>query len=59
MINEIEDIRFTARSETNLMDVHPDLVRVMRLALHYSLVPFSITEGRRSMTWCAVGKARR
>lgn len=49
MLNEIEDIRFTALSETNLVGVHPDLVRVIRLALHYSLVPFSVSEGLRSM----------
>ncbi|WP_199636110.1 M15 family metallopeptidase [Serratia sp. PAMC26656] len=49
MLNEIEETRFTARSEDNLMGVHPDLVRVMRLALNYSLVPFSISEGVRSM----------
>lgn len=49
MFYDIEDIRFTARSETNLVGVHPDLVRVIRLALQYSLVPFSVSEGLRSM----------
>ena len=49
MLNDIEDIRFTARSEENLRGVHPDLVRVIRLALRYSLVPFSVSEGLRSM----------
>ncbi len=49
MISEIPEVQFTARSEKNLLGVHPDLVRVIRLALHYSLVPFSITEGLRSM----------
>lgn len=49
MLNEIQEMRFTARSEDNLIGVHPDLVRVMRLALNYSLVPFSISEGVRSM----------
>lgn len=49
MISEMFEIRLTARSEKNLRGVHPDLVQVMRLALHYSLVPFSITEGLRSM----------
>lgn len=49
MISENTDINFNARSEKNLLGVHPDLVRVMRLALRYSLVPFTITEGLRSM----------
>lgn len=49
MISEMPEVQFTARSEKNLLGVHPDLVRVIRLALHYSLVPFSITEGLRSM----------
>ncbi|TQI81596.1 D-alanyl-D-alanine carboxypeptidase-like protein [Serratia fonticola] len=49
MISEIPEIQFTTRSEQHLLGVHPDLVRVMRLALRYSLVPFSITEGVRSM----------
>lgn len=49
MISEMQEVQFTARSEKNLLGVHPDLVRVIRLALHYSLVPFSITEGLRSM----------
>ncbi|HGM5294470.1 TPA: M15 family metallopeptidase [Serratia marcescens] len=49
MLNDIEEIRFTARSEENLRGVHPDLVRVIRLALRYSLVPFSVSEGLRSM----------
>jgi hypothetical protein len=49
MLNETTEIKFTARSEDRLVGVHPDLVRVMRLALNYSLVPFSITEGLRSM----------
>lgn len=49
MLNDIEEIRFTARSEDNLRGVHPDLVRVIRLALRYSLVPFSVSEGLRSM----------
>ncbi|MGL5389426.1 MAG: M15 family metallopeptidase [Serratia sp. (in: enterobacteria)] len=49
MISEKSEIKFNARSETNLLGVHPDLVRVMRLARRFSLVPFSITEGLRSM----------
>lgn len=49
MLNEIEEMRFTARSEENLNGVHPDRVRVMRLALNYSQMPFSISEGVRSM----------
>lgn len=63
MLNDIEDIRFTARSEENLRGVHPDLVRVIRLALRYSLVPFSVSEGLRSMArqrkWCAPAAAKR
>ena len=51
MLRDIEEIRFTARSEENLRGVHPDLVRVIRLALRYSLVPFSVSEG------CAVWRA--
>lgn len=49
MISEIRQVQFNSRGEKNLLGVHPDLVRVMRLALRYSLVPFSITEGLRSM----------
>lgn len=49
MISETTEIKFNARSEKNLIGVHPDLVRVMRLALRYSLVPFTVTEGLRSM----------
>ncbi|AHG18934.1 peptidase M15 [Chania multitudinisentens RB-25] len=49
MTNEISEIQFTANSEKKLIGVHPDLVQVMRLALRYALVPFSISEGLRSM----------
>ncbi|WP_156293022.1 M15 family metallopeptidase [Serratia oryzae] len=49
MINEISALQFTTQSEKKLTGVHPDLVRVMRLALRYSLVPFSITEGLRTL----------
>ena len=63
MLNDIEEIRFTARSEENLRGVHPDLVRVIRLALRYSLVPFSVSEGcaawRANGKWCAPAAAKR
>jgi hypothetical protein len=49
MINEVPEVHLTAKSEKNLTGVHPDLVRVMRLALRYSLVPFAITEGLRTL----------
>ena len=40
--------RFSRRSETNLIGVHPDLVKVVRLALGYSAVDFGVFEGLRS-----------
>lgn len=40
--------RFSARSEKNLVGVHPDLVRVMRLALWLAPVDFTIIEGLRT-----------
>lgn len=49
MLSEAQPTRFSARSEQRLQDVHTDLIRVMRLALNYSLVPFAITEGRRNI----------
>ncbi|WP_127958061.1 M15 family metallopeptidase [Serratia microhaemolytica] len=41
--------KFSQRSENNLRDLHPDLVKVARLALQYSPIDFAITEGRRSV----------
>jgi hypothetical protein len=40
--------RFGLRSQSNLVGVHPDLVKVAVKALEYSTVDFSITEGLRS-----------
>lgn len=40
--------RFGLRSQANLIHVHPDLVRVVTLALRVSSVDFSIIEGRRT-----------
>ena len=37
------------RTEEKLLDVHPDLVAVVRLALTHSPVPFIVTEGVRSL----------
>lgn len=40
--------RFGLRSQSKLLDVHPDLVSVATRALELSTIDFSITEGRRS-----------
>ncbi len=39
---------FGARSESRLVGVHPDLVRVVRRALELSTVDFSVSEGLRT-----------
>ena len=39
---------FSARSEKNLVGVHPDLVRVMRRALEIAPVDFMVIEGLRT-----------
>jgi peptidoglycan L-alanyl-D-glutamate endopeptidase CwlK len=41
--------RFGAKSEANLVGIHPDLVRVVRLALTLSDIDFSVFEGLRTM----------
>ena len=41
-------MKFSARSEKNLEGVHPDLVKVMRLAIEKTSVDFAITEGLRT-----------
>lgn len=41
--------KFSNRSEKNLVGIHPDLVRVMRLALQLSAVDFTVIEGLRTM----------
>lgn len=41
--------RFGLRSLTNLMGVHPDLVKVATRALELSPVDFTVTEGLRSV----------
>jgi peptidoglycan LD-endopeptidase CwlK len=38
-----------ARSQRNLVGVHPDLVRVMTRALAYSPIPFTVIEGLRTV----------
>jgi peptidoglycan L-alanyl-D-glutamate endopeptidase CwlK len=38
----------SSRSEDNLIDVHPDLIKVVRLALSYSEIDFGITQGART-----------
>ena len=40
--------KFSQRSEERLTDIHPDLIKVTRLALSLSLVDFVVIEGRRS-----------
>lgn len=40
--------RFGLRSQANLLDVHPDLVKVAYRALELSPVDFTVTEGRRT-----------
>jgi len=42
------DMKFSERSEKNLVGVHPDLVKVMRLAIERTTVDFGITEGLRT-----------
>lgn len=41
-------MKFGERSEKNLVGVHPDLVKVMRLAIEQTTVDFAITEGLRT-----------
>lgn len=41
-------MKFGAQSELKLKGVHPDLVKVMRLAIERTEVDFSITEGLRT-----------
>lgn len=43
------DFRFSERSEKNLIGVHPDLVRVARLALMHSPIDFAVIEGVRTL----------
>lgn len=43
------NFKFSQRSENNLRGVHPDLVKVARLALELSPVDFGITEGLRTV----------
>ena len=43
-----DEIKLDARSERNLVGVHPDLVRVVRLASKLSPVKFIVTEGLRT-----------
>lgn len=41
--------KFSQRSEDNLNGVHPDLVKVVRLALQKTTVDFSVLEGVRTL----------
>lgn len=41
--------KFSKRSESNLKGVHPDLVKVVRLALQLSAVDFTVIEGVRTL----------
>ncbi|EPE4188427.1 M15 family metallopeptidase [Yersinia enterocolitica] len=43
----MNDFHFSQASENNLYGVHPDLVRVVRLALSHSTLDFSVIEGLR------------
>ncbi|WP_154825879.1 MULTISPECIES: M15 family metallopeptidase [Enterobacteriaceae] len=43
------NFKFSQRSENNLRGVHPDLAKVVRLALELSPVDFGITEGLRTV----------
>lgn len=45
----MSSFRFSQHSETRLVGVHPDLVRLARRALELSTVDFGITEGLRSV----------
>ena len=42
-------MKFSQRSKTNLLGVHPDLVRVMNEAIEDTPVDFTITDGVRSV----------
>ena len=44
-----DKFRFSESSEKKLSSVHPDLIRVARLALKYSPIDFGVTEGIRSI----------
>lgn len=44
-----DKFKFSESSEKKFNGVHPDLVRVARLALKYSPIDFKITEGLRSI----------
>jgi len=44
----VSDFVLSARSNKNLQGVHPDLVKVVKQALEYSAVDFTIIEGRRT-----------
>ncbi|WP_114195307.1 M15 family metallopeptidase [Edaphovirga cremea] len=44
-----EETKFSNKSRQYLQGIHPELIRVMELALNYSHVPFAITEGLRSI----------
>lgn len=41
--------KLSARSESRLVGVHPDLVRIVRKALEISPVDFSVAEGLRTL----------
>ncbi|HEY3494163.1 MAG TPA: M15 family metallopeptidase, partial [Polyangiaceae bacterium] len=41
--------KFGAKSEANLVGIHPDLVRVVRLALTITDIDFSVHEGLRTL----------
>ncbi|ATF92399.1 M15 family metallopeptidase [Cedecea neteri] len=45
----MESFHFGEHSEARLQGVHPDLVKVIRLALVLSPVDFAVTEGLRSV----------
>jgi len=41
--------KFGKRSQTNLSDVHPDLIRVAERVLSFGVMDFSVIEGHRSI----------
>jgi peptidoglycan LD-endopeptidase CwlK len=42
-------MKFTARDESRMIGLHPDLVRVMRRAAATTSIPFAVIEGMRTL----------
>lgn len=46
----MNNFKLSKRSEQNLIDVHPDLIKIVHYALKISTVDFGIIEGLRSIS---------